>query len=149
MPLTANAAFTDRHRLRTIQIADPGAGNVAAYTVAAGEVIQIVSLRFKLATSPFAVDRRMNLRFLDVLGMWPTWLGVSSIVQAANLTWSYRFVCGIAPVDATVDSADVYAPLGCGAQAYDGERLDIACENMNVADVISDIYMRVFHWKIN
>lgn len=147
MPLSANAAFTDRHRLRTIEIANPGAGNTAPYTVAAGEVIQIVALRFQLATAIAVVDRRINIRVMDSVGAWPTWAAVSSIVQPASQTWSYRFVCGIAPVDATGDSGDVYAPLGCGVQMYDGERLDIVCDNMNALDVISGIYMRVYHWK--
>jgi len=147
MVLTANAAFTERHRLRTTQLADPPAGNDANYTVPVNEVIQVVSIRLALTSAAAAADRRIEVTHFDALGFWPMPAAVSPIVQRANLVWYYRFACGFAPLDATGDANDVYGPLCCGLQLYEQEQLRFHCNNLALADQISGIYIRYYHWK--
>jgi hypothetical protein len=146
MALDANAAFTDRHRLRTVHVADPGAGNPANYQVAANEVIQIVGVRLELTTSALPAERRVYMYILDPLGANPIEVSVSHLVQNNNLTWDYWFSCGIAPVDASHE-LNVFDPLACGLQLFDQERFSITALSMVGGDVISDIYLRFYQWK--
>ncbi len=147
MPLTANAAFTERHTLRTVMVADPAAGSPAEFRVGLNEVVQIVGVIAHLSTSPFVSDRRMRVLPLDTLGANPTQGSVSSITQAAGLNWSYWFSCGIAPVDASLDATAVYAPLACGIQLQPDERLQITAYNLQLLDQMHGIYVRFYGWK--
>lgn len=147
MPLDANAAFTDRHKLRTVQVPDPGAGNAANYQIANNEVVQIVGVRLELTTSLTVGDRRVYMYILDALGANPVQASVSSVLQPESLAWDYWFSCGIAPVDATTHALNVFDPLACGLQLYELERLSITVFNMVGTDVISDVFLRLYQWK--
>ena len=147
MPLTANAAFTERHQLRTIEVTPPAAGNFLTYVIPDNSVFQVVGVRFRLTTSDVAGERWPSITILDNLGMWPIQASVTSWSQRASLAWVYWFSCGIAPVNATADDYAMYSPLACGLQLRSQERVWISWSNMDALDAIDQIYLRVYGWK--
>jgi len=147
MVLTANAFATDRHNLIIQNLPDPAAANALLYPVPDNQVMQIVGIRLQLVTSAVVADRRVFVELVDDLGANPIQTSTACIVQAANLTYTYNFTCGVAPVDATADSLRVYAPLACGLQLFDADQLTISATNLAAGDQIQNVRLRYYEWK--
>lgn len=148
MPLTANAAFTERHMVESIAIPMPAAGAPIIYAVPDNQVIQVVGLYFALATSGVVADRRVVVHAYQDVGTGVVQGSVASVVQTATTTYDYDFSCGIAPVDASGDAPSlVVVPLACGLQLQAGEELHIYALRMDVADQFAAITMRSYRWK--
>ncbi len=145
MPLTANAAFTERHKLITTGIVSPAAGLSLFHSLPAGQVWQIVAVTFGLTTSAVVADRRAYVAVRN--GGNINQCSTSSYVQPASQAYNYYFSCGIAPLDATADVDRIYAPLACGMQLYDQDQFVIIIDHIDPADAIRDILIRYYGWK--
>ena len=148
MPLTANAAFTERHTLETVVIANPAAGDPVVYIVPDNSVIQVVGLYFTFQTSVVVADRRIGVYVYQGAPAGIVQGSVASVVQADTLTYQYDYSCGVAPLDATADASPIVCvPLACGLQLQAGEQLHIYAFNMDAADTFYSINMRFYGWK--
>jgi len=148
MPLTANAAFTERHQLVSELIANPAAGDPIIYTVPGNTVIQVVGLYFGFNTSVAVADRRICVYVYQGAPAGIVQGSVASVVQPASVTYTYDFACGVAPLDATADTNPlVCVPLSCGLQLQAGEQLHVYAFDMAVADQLANITIRYFGWK--
>ena len=143
MVLTANAAFTERHRLEYITIPSPIAGANVAYTVPDNTVIQIVGVSLLFVTDANAADRRVVVN--NTVQMQSS---ASPLLQTANLAWAYRFTCGVGFVDGTGDgSPTVYCPLACGLQLCSGQTVDVRVVDIQAGDQLNSVYLQVYRWK--
>lgn len=148
MPLTANAAFTERHLLESIIIANPAAASSVMYTVPDNNTIQVVGLRFLFTTDANVADRRVGVHCYQDVGTGFVQASIPPIVQTASLAYLYYVSCGVAPVDASGDvNPFVCFPLACGIQLQAGEQLHIVSASMQAADQLSGICMRYYGWK--
>jgi hypothetical protein len=146
MALSAVSAFGERHELVSLEVAAPPVGNPVQYLVPVLQTIQVVGFTVSLTTSLVAGDRRVISYGLTSLGTRPLQHSVSSVLQAATLTYSYRFSCGIGNIDASGDALAVYAPLSCGVQIDAGETFNITAHNLDVGDQFGTAWIRVYRW---
>ena len=148
MALTANAAFTERHMLVSLALADPALGDPIIYPVPANTVIQVVGVRLEFRAGPFVIDRRVCVFAYQNFVTGDIQASPAPIVQTAGLAWVYDFSCGIGPVDASGDATPVVsAPLACGLQLQAGEELHIVALGMQVLDAFANAVIRFYRWK--
>ena len=148
MVLSANAAFTERHKVESVTIANPAAGDSILFTVPDNTVIQVVGVRFLFETDANAADRRIGVYAYQDVGTGIVQASFATITQAASLTYLYYFSCGVVPFDGSGDTNPFACfPLACGIQLQAGEQLRIIANEMQVADTFTSIAVRSYEWK--
>ena len=124
------------------QIANPAAGAEWTFTVPAGQVMEILSLHWVLATSAAVANRVSGFEILDgagnVVGIWR-----GGAVQAASLTENYS----IGPFDGQSDPngnfGAIIVPAPQGLHLPAGFTIRSLSQNLQAGDQYSQIWMAI------
>lgn len=134
-----------RHDIVSVEPPDPAVGTPLVWYAPTNAVVQIVALEIQLATSVVAGDRHVVI-WRATATVDNTQYTPASIVQTADLIWVYHFTIGIAPVDMTAVSSDLYQPLGCCFQLQEGSSLTVDAYARHAVDQFSCAKISYFLW---
>lgn len=135
----------DRHDIVSVAPGDPGVGSLLTWNVPADAVVQIVAVKVHLTTSSFVSNRLVEIYVSDGGVFIPA--TPAAIVQPAGKAWTYFFTIGIAPLDYTTETSEVYQPFGCCYQLETGSSLIINVNNIDGIDQLAAAAIRYFLWE--
>jgi hypothetical protein len=139
----SNGGMGGRHLIKTVTT--PAAGAVAYGEVPDGAIWRIRSMSFKLVTAVAVADRTVWVTVTDS-GAKPLFYGASHPVQAASATVIYYAVNDYPlPVDAAVDAGMIRSFLPQLVLTR-SSKINIAVNNIQGADQLSDIRLNVEEW---
>lgn len=139
-----SAFMGDRHDVKNVEPGDPVAGALLTWACPDNAVVQVVALKLHFTTDATVIDRLVEVYISDGGVFIPA--TPAAIVQPATKAWTYFFTMGIAPLDVTAATAEVYQPLGCCYQLEKGSSLIVNANNMTPTDQISAVKIRYFLW---
>lgn len=149
MPLTEPVAFKEsRYDLQSIDIAAPGAGNTVVWACPAQAVLHVVGVSFRL-NSGLVVGDRWPYLSVKVAGAQRLQMCPSALLQPENRIWTYQFSPGVAAVDMTAVGSFMIESLTCCLELKPADQFCIECMNLDAADVIDNIRIRVKRWVEN
>lgn len=135
----------DRHDVVNVEPGDPGAGALLTWDCPANAVIQVVALRVHLTTLATVANRLVIVYVSDGGVFIPR--TPAAMIQPASKTWTYYFTMGIAPLDMTAETSEVYQPFGCCYQLETGSSLIVNAVNIQGTDQIAAVKIRYFLWE--
>lgn len=116
--------------------ADPAAGNNLTYTIPAGYVMQVMSVRCTLATGAAVANRQVEINYYNAA---PTMFirNRSNFLHAANLTYNYNAWPGGPPIAAFIAGTTDYYFSISPAVLNPGYQLRIEVLSIQAADQLS------------
>jgi hypothetical protein len=150
MPLQPQKAFTERHDVISVLPGAPGAGNPMNWPCPDNHVVQIVGFSVRLTTDATVADRLLfSLVHTSLANL--TLYNTAPAVQPASVQWTYYFSVGVTPADWSAAFLHQISNLPCCMQlkhvvgAIDNLRISVV--NLQAADVLDQIVLRMFDWQ--
>lgn len=135
----------ERHDIVNVEPPNPAAGGLLSWAVPDNTVVQVVAVKVHLTTSGLIINRLVEVYISDGGVVIPN--TPAAIVQPTGKAWTYFFTIGIAPLDVTTDTSEVYSPLGCCYQLETGSSLIVNVNNIQGTDQIAAVKIRYFCWE--
>lgn len=139
-----SAFMGDRHDVVNAEPGDPVAGTLLTWACPDNAVVQVVAVRVHFTTCADVADRLVEVYILDGGVTLPN--TPAAITQPATKAWTYFFTMGIAPLDYTAETSEVYQPFGCCYQLETGSSLVVNANNIAPTDQIAAVKIRYFLW---
>lgn len=133
----------DKGEIVSIQVPTPSVGTDISFTVAANQILHVLSITFKLVTDATAGDRRATFR--ATLQGTSLLLFIASVVQAASLTREYSFNT-IGEILDTTDDIQIFSHLPFNLWLSGGDTLVTQSPNLNAGDQFSNVALNVHRY---